>query len=110
MYRQKENTQEKMSPELLNSWEEIIAEVDKRKVPLHFIKKIILKLERKKQHTINIARMIKQGLSLEEIQETVNLKIVELDPVTTDMEIVLDISAIAETVQPETDKLLEKLL
>lgn len=111
MHQPRENIQEKqtMSPELFKSWEEIIADVDKNKVPLQFIKKIVLKLEGKKQHTINITKLLNQGLSMEQIQSSVNLKLVELDHVMTDMEIILDIPAIADTVQPYTNKLLSNL-
>lgn len=111
MPQQKESTQEKqtMSPDLFKTWEEIIADVEKNKVPIQFIKKIILKLEGKKQHTINITKMFNQGLSLEDIQITVNAKLDEFDDTITDMEIILDIPAVADAVQPMTNKLLSNL-
>jgi hypothetical protein len=98
-----------MTPEYLRKWESIIEDIDKVKVPVQFIKKIIVKMTGKKQHTINIQNLLKQGLDPEEIEELVSRKLHELDPLITSFEFILNIESIAETVQPQTDKLLNKL-
>ena len=72
-------------------------------------KKIIVKLSGKKQHTINVQSLMKQGLDPEEIEEVISRKLHELDPLITSFEFVLNVESIAETVQPETDKLLRQL-
>ena len=58
-----------MSPEYLRKWEHILEDVEKSKVPVQFIKKIIVKMVGKKQHTINIQALLKQGLEPEEVEE-----------------------------------------
>ena len=63
----------------------------------------------KKQHTINIQALLKQGLEPEEIEEVVSRKLNELDPLITSFEFILNVESIADTVQPQTDKLLNKL-
>ena len=98
-----------MTPDYLSKWEHILADVDKVKVPVQFIKKIIVKLIGKKQHTINIQSLLKQGLDPDEIEEVVSRKLNELDPLINSFEFVLNVESIAETVQPETDKLLGNL-
>lgn len=98
-----------MSPEYLKKWEHILEDVEKSRIPIQFIKKFICRLERKKQHTINIQSLFKQGLEPEEIEEVVSRKMNELDSVMTSFEIILNVEAIANTVQPETDKLLNKI-
>ena len=98
-----------MTPEFLKKWESIIEDVDKVKVPVQFIKKIVVKMTGKKQHTINIQTLLKQGLDPEEIEEVVSRKLHELDPLITSFEFILNVESIAETVQPHTDKLLNKL-
>jgi hypothetical protein len=98
-----------MSPEYLRKWEHILEDVDKVKVPVQFIKKIIVKMIGKKQHTINIQSLLKQGLDPDEIEEVVSRKLNELDPLINSFEFVLNVESIAETVQPETDKLLGNL-
>jgi hypothetical protein len=98
-----------MTPDYLRKWEHILEDIDKHKVPVQFIKKIIVRMIGKKQHTINIQSLLKQGLDPEEIEEVVSRKLNELDPLITSFEFVLNVESIAETVQPETDKLLNKL-
>lgn len=98
-----------MSPEYLRKWEHILEDVEKSKVPVQFIKKIVVRMVGKKQHTINIQNLLKQGLDPEEIEEVVSRKLNELDPFITSFEFVLNVECIADTVQPETDRLLNKL-
>lgn len=98
-----------MSPEYLRKWEHILEDVEKSKVPVQFIKKIVVRMVGKKQHTINIQTLLKQGLEPEEIEEVVSRKLNELDMFITSFEFVLNVESIADTVQPETDKILNKL-
>lgn len=98
-----------MSPEFVAKWEHILEDVEKQKIPVQFIKKIVMKLEGKKQQTINISRMLDQGLEPDQIEEAVSRKLLELDDQVTSVEFILNVKNIAETVQPETDRLLNKL-
>lgn len=98
-----------MSPEFLQKWEHILEDVDKVKVPIQFIKKLVIKLEGKRQQTINIERFLSQGLDPEQIEEAVGRKLNELDDHITSVEFILNVQSIADTVQPETDRLLNKL-
>ena len=95
-----------MSPEFIQKWEHILEDVEKQKVPIQFIKKLIIKLEGKRQQTINIQKFLSQGLDPEQIEEAVSRKLNEL---VTSVEFILDVKSIADTVQPETDRLLNKL-
>ena len=98
-----------MSPEFIDKWEHILEDVEKNKIPVEFIKKLIIKLKGKKQQTINIAKFLQQGLDPEQIEDAVSRKLHELDHIIVSVEFVLNVQSIAETVQPETDKLLGKL-
>jgi len=98
-----------MTPEYLLKWENILGDVEKSRVPVQFIKKIIVKMLDKKQHTINVKNLLKQGLEPDEAEEIISRKLEELDPLITSLEFILNVETIAETVQPETDKLLNKL-
>lgn len=98
-----------MTPEYMRKWEHILEDVEKVKVPVQFIKKIVVRMSGKKQHTINVQSLMKQGLDPDEIEEVISRKLHELDPLITSFEFVLNVESIAETVQPETDKLLNKL-
>jgi len=95
-----------MSPEFIKQWEHIIDDVDKQKIPIQFISKLVIKLEGKRQQTINIKRFLNQGLAPEQIEQAVSRKLEEYDDMIVSVEFVLNIESIAEAVQPETDKLL----
>ena len=98
-----------MSPEFINKWEHILEDVEKNKIPVQFIKKLVIKLQGKKQHTINIQKFLQQGLEPEAIETAVSRKLEEMDDMIVSVEFVLNVQSIADTVQPETDKLLGKL-
>jgi hypothetical protein len=53
--------------------------------------------------------MLDQGFSNEEIEEAVTKKLEEYDEEMVGIEFILDIENIAETVQPETDRILKNL-
>lgn len=98
-----------MSPEFLNKWSHILEDVDKRNIPIEFIRKLVIKLEKRKQHTINIEKMLKRGFESGEVEDSISNKLLELDDQVVGIEFVLNVESIAEVVQPETDKLLSKL-
>jgi len=98
-----------MSPDFIEKWEHILEDVEKNKIPVEFIKKLVIKLEGKKQHTINIEKFLTQGLDPEQIEDVVSRKLQEYDESVVGVEFILNVQSIADTVQPETDKLLGRL-
>lgn len=98
-----------MSPEFHEQWKHIIEDVEKSRIPIQFIKKLVLKLKGKRQHTINIKKLIQQGLEPDQLEEVVAKKISEYDDLIVSIEFILDIQSIADAVQPETDKILSGL-
>lgn len=98
-----------MSPEFIEQWEQLLEDIEMQKIPFEFIKKLILKLEGKKQHTINIEKLANQGLEPDEIEEVVGRKLCAMQDTIVSIEYILNVKNIAETVQPETDKLLNNL-
>jgi hypothetical protein len=98
-----------MSPDFIEKWEHILEDVEKNKIPVEFIKKLVIKMQGKKQHTINIEKFLTQGLEPEQIEDIVSRKLQELDESVVGVEFILNVQSIADTVQPETDKLLGRL-
>ena len=97
------------SDEFLLKWEHIIAEVTKTEVPLECIKKVVIKLHGKKQRTINLATLKRQGLDIEEVEVILSRTLSELGEEVLDIDFVVDVTEVAKIVQPETDKLLKDL-
>lgn len=98
-----------MSPEFIDKWEHILEDVEKNKIPVQFIKKLIVKLQGKRQQTINIEKFLQQGLDPDQVEDAVSRKLNELDDQIVSVEFILNVQNIADTVQPETDRLLGKL-
>jgi len=98
-----------MSPDFIKKWEHILEDVEKQKIPVEFIKKLVIKLRGKRQQTINIKKFLEQGLDPSQIEEAVSRKLNEMDDDITGVEFILNVENIANIVQPETDKLLNKL-
>lgn len=90
-------------------WESIINEVSKTEVPVECLKKVVIRLEGGRQRTINLQQLQRQGLDLQEIEAVVSRTLDDLDLKIRDVEFVVDVSAVANIIQPETDQLLRKL-
>jgi len=95
--------------DFLKKWEDIINDVDLNHIPLECVKKMVFKLSDKKQKTINFQLLKKQGLDIDDIHIVVERFIEENQDNIVNMDFILDIEAVAEILQPETDKLLDKL-
>jgi len=98
-----------LNDDFLDQWEHIIAGVNKTDVPLECIKKVVIKLAGSRQKTINVHTLLKQGLELLEVETMLTRYFNEHDHEIRDVDFVVDISAVAALVQPETDKLLGKI-
>ena len=104
----------KLSTEFLDKWKHIISDVDKTDIPTHLIDKVIIKLldiddVKGNAQTINIGMLKDDGYLAEEIEDVINETLYELNDFIDSVEFFLDIDAVANEVQPETDKMLNNL-
>jgi len=88
-------------------WEQIVSDVDKDHCPISCVKKVIFRIQGKKQKTINLRQLRRQGIDDDSIEAAVTSYITENEDDIMSMELVLDVEAVAGIVQPETDKLLK---
>jgi hypothetical protein len=95
--------------DFLGRWEQIVAEVNKTDIPLECIKKVVIKLTGGRQKTINLHTLKKQGLELEEMEAMLTRTFNDMDHEIRDVDFVVDVSSVADLIQPETDKLLGKI-
>lgn len=95
------------SDEFIQKWEHIISDVDVTEVPLECLEKVVIRLKGNRQRTINIKKLKRQGLDLDYIEDYVNTTLGELDPNIRDVEFSVDVSMVAELVQPQTENLLK---
>ena len=97
------------SDEFLDRWEHIINEVSMTEVPLECIKKVMIKLDGRKQRTINLQTLRRQGLDTDEIEEIMNRNLHILGESVNNIDFILDVNTVAGIIQPATDKLLKSL-
>ena len=98
-----------LSDDFVEKWEHIISSVNKTSVPLECIKKVIIKLEGRRKKTLNFHTLKRQGLSLEELEMLLNRQLEDLGEDVTDLEFIVDVNAVAEIAQPETNRILNGL-
>lgn len=93
--------------DFLEKWEQIVNDVDKDHVPIHCVKKVVFKTRDRKQRSINLRTLRKQGIDDDAIEQVVSNFISNNEEDILHMELVLDVEAVAGLIQPETDKLLK---
>lgn len=96
-----------LTDDFLKRWEDIVDQVDKEHVPIECVKKIIFRTQDRRQRTINLRRLRDQGAAPGVVQNIVDKYIRENEQYIASMEFILDVEAVAQRLQPETDKLLK---
>ena len=90
-------------------WEDILDSVDKTQVPIDCIQKVTLRLAGRKQKTINISTLVKQGLAAEEIEKFLSRTVDDYGDDVIAMDFFVDVNRVSERVQVTTDALLGHL-
>ena len=98
-----------LSDDILRRWEDIVAHVDKEHVPIECVKKVLFRFTDRRQKTINLRRLRDQGADNEQISDILDKFVQEHSDIISNMEFILDVRAVAEILQPETDKLLRDI-
>ena len=93
----------------IQDWERLLEDVEKHRIPVKFLQKLVLRLVGRKQKTINIEKFIRQGLDNETVEMIVSKQLEEHEEEILSIDFILNIELIAAAVQPETDKLLSGL-
>jgi hypothetical protein len=96
-----------LTDDFMAGWERIVNDVDKEHCPIACVAKVIFRTASKSQKTINLRNLRKQGLDEDSINQVVETYIQSNEDDIVSMEFVLDVKAVAELIQPETDKLLK---
>ena len=95
------------SDEFIEKWEHIIHDVDVTEVPLECLKKVVIRLQGRKQKTINVEMLSKRGHDFDELEMLLNQTLSKLDTEIVDVEFIVNVDTVASLVQPATDKLLK---
>ena len=99
----------RLSDEFLAKWEDLVDGVEKTDVPVECIKRLVIKLKDGKRRYLNIATLRKKGYDPLELEAVLNDKLAEYDGMIENIDFFVDVEAVAEQVQRETDNILGNL-
>jgi len=99
----------RFSDDFLKKWEDLVDNVEKTDVPVECIKRLVIKLKDGKRRYLNIATLRKKGYCPEELEQVLNDKLSEYDGMIENIDFFVDVEAVAELVQKETDTILGNL-
>jgi len=98
-----------LTDDFLKRWEDIVDQVEKQHIPINCVKKVIFRTRDKRQKTVNLKRLRDQGMEDGTIEDMVENFIRDNESDIASMEFILDIKAVADHIQPETDRLLKNM-
>jgi hypothetical protein len=90
-------------------WKDIVEGVDKRQVPISILQNIEVKLIDGTRIDIDIKKLLADGMVDTDIETMLDDKFNELDAYIDNVDFLIDIEKVVDTVQPETDKVLKGL-
>jgi len=91
------------------SWQEIVNSVEKNEIPVSILQQISVELVDGTEVTINVKELILEGYDPHDIQNMLDEKFTQLDEYIQNVDFFVDIDAVVDTVQPETDRVLKNL-
>jgi methionine salvage enolase-phosphatase E1 len=97
----------RLDSDFLEKWERIVNDVEKDHCPISCVKKVVFKTKDRRQKSINLRTLRKQGIDDDSIEQAVTNFINNNEEDIVSMELVLDVEAVAAAIQPETDRLLK---
>ena len=90
-------------------WKDIVEGVDKKEVPIDILQQIIVKLIDGTNISIDVKKLLDDGMIPNEIETMLDDKFNELDAYIQNVDFLIDIDKVVSAVQPETDKVLKGL-
>lgn len=99
----------KISLNTAKPWKEIVEGVDKKEVPIHILQEIEVKLIDGTHISIDIKKLLNEGLHPDDIEDMLDTKFNELDAYIENIDFLIDIAKVVDTITPETEKALKGL-
>ena len=90
-------------------WKDIVEDVDKKEVPINILQQIDVKLIDGTNISIDVKKLLADGMLDGDIEEMLDAKFNELDAYIQNVDFLIDIEKVVDTIQPETDKVLKGL-
>lgn len=99
----------KITLNVSKNWKDIVEGVDKREVPINILQQIDVKLIDGTNISVDVKKLLADGMLDSEVEEMLDAKFNELDAYIQNVDFLIDIEKVVDTIQPETDKVLKGL-
>jgi hypothetical protein len=99
----------KITLNTIKRWKDIVEGVDKKEVPINILQQIDVKLIDGTNISIDVKKLLAEGMIANEIETMLDDKFNELDAYIENVDFLIDIDKVKDAVQPETDKVLKGL-
>jgi septum formation inhibitor MinC len=99
----------KITLSTVKRWKDIVEGVDKRQVPISILQTIEVKLVDGTKIDIDVKTLLRDGMDPNEIEAMLDDKFNQLDQYIENVDFLIDIEKVVDTIQPETDKVLKGL-
>ena len=93
----------------LDSWEDILSEIDKEHIPFDVVKEISLQLLDGHTQSINVGLLRENGLGIEDLELYVSSAMVDAKDELRGLEFVIDVELVQDYIHPITYNLLRTL-
>lgn len=99
----------RFSTEFLRKWENLVEEADKRDIPVECMKRVVIRLKDGKRRYFNVTALRRQGLDPEDIEIALDHKLAQYESIIEGVDFFVDIEAVADIVQTDTNEILNKI-
>jgi tryptophanase len=103
------NKAKKINLNVTKRWQDIVQDVDKKQVPINILQQITVRLIDGTNISIDVKKLLSEGMDEDEIETMLDLKFNELDAYIENVDFFVDIEKVKAAIQPETDKVLKGL-
>lgn len=90
-------------------WEKILKDVEKHSIPVTLLESIVVNLIDGTSVPIDIKELLNEGMTPDEIEESLDTKLKVLDFVIRDVDFYVSVDDLAKVIQPITDGFLKDL-
>ena len=90
-------------------WNKILKDVEKKEVQVNLLDSITVNLVDGTSVDINIKELLAEGMTPEEIEQSLNEKLTALDHIIHDVDFFVNVDDVASAVQPFNDNFLKDL-
>lgn len=90
-----------------DQWKQILKSVNKNEVPVNLLQSVTVNLIDGTSVEVDIQALLKEGNDPDDVRDMLNVRLDRMDSMIRDIDFLISIDAVANTVQPLTNELLK---